>query len=260
MADVSKREMGWGEDARDDEVRVDAAGEVDIRTGDEGAIHRMSVFVFEWPIRLWHWLMVLILIVLGVTGWLIFDPLPSTPGEASDNYLMGYIRFIHFGAGYLLAIAFLFRVYWAFVGNHHAREAFLPPVHKAWWWKGMANMAGWYFFTTKEPRKWVGHNPLAQISMFIFLLFMVFMIFTGFALYSEGAGAGSWQSTWFGWVIPLFGQSQDVRVWHHLGLWGLIIFATLHVYTAVREDIMSRQSMISTMISGERMFKDDRAA
>ena len=27
---------------------------------------------------------------------------------------------------------------------------------------------------------------------------------------------------------------------------------------AVREDIMSRQSIISTMVSGERMFKDNR--
>ena len=29
-----------------------------------------------------------------------------------------------------------------------------------------------------------------------------------------------------------------------------------HVYVAIREDIMSRQSLISTMISGYRMFKD----
>jgi Ni/Fe-hydrogenase 1 B-type cytochrome subunit len=32
----------------------------------------------------------------------------------------------------------------------------------------------------------------------------------------------------------------------------------LHVYTAIREDVVSRQSLISTMISGWRLFKDDR--
>jgi len=37
-----------------------------------------------------------------------------------------------------------------------------------------------------------------------------------------------------------------------------VIFIVMHVYAALREDIMSRQSLISTMISGERMFKDDR--
>ncbi|MDR3494886.1 MAG: Ni/Fe-hydrogenase, b-type cytochrome subunit, partial [Ancalomicrobiaceae bacterium] len=34
--------------------------------------------------------------------------------------------------------------------------------------------------------------------------------------------------------------------------------AMLHIYAAIREDIMSRQTMISTMISGERQFRDDR--
>jgi Ni/Fe-hydrogenase 1 B-type cytochrome subunit len=31
----------------------------------------------------------------------------------------------------------------------------------------------------------------------------------------------------------------------------------IHVYVAIREDIMSRQSIISSMISGWRNFKDD---
>lgn len=249
-----KRDLGWVEDVQTDTI----SGEVQVITGDEGAIRRLSVFVFEWPIRVWHWIIVLLLIVLGVSGYLIASPLPSPSGEASASFVMGYIRFVHFTSGYLLAVAFLFRVYWAFVGNHHAREAFVVPVHRASWWDGLANMAAWYVFAMREPRKWVGHNPLAQISMFIFMLYLVFMIATGFALYGEGKGAGSWADRLFGWVIPLFGQSQDVRTWHHLGLWALVIFATLHIYTAIREDIMSRQSMISTMISGERMFKDDR--
>jgi Ni,Fe-hydrogenase I cytochrome b subunit len=35
------------------------------------------------------------------------------PGEASDHYLMGYIRFAHFAAGYMLAVGLLGRAYWA---------------------------------------------------------------------------------------------------------------------------------------------------
>ena len=86
------------------------------------------------------------------------------------------------------------------------------------------------------------------------------MIVTGFALYGEGTGMGSWQYTMFSsWVIPLFGQSQDVHTWHHLGLWVIVSFVIVHIYAAVREDIMSRQSIVSTMISGHRTFKDDRA-
>jgi Ni/Fe-hydrogenase 1 B-type cytochrome subunit len=59
----------------------------------------------------------------------------------------------------------------------------------------------------------------------------------------------------FGWVIPLMGQSQDVHTWHRMGMWSMVIFVTLHVYAAIREDIMGRQSIVSTMISGFRTFK-----
>jgi Ni/Fe-hydrogenase 1 B-type cytochrome subunit len=90
---------------------------------------------------------------------------------------------------------------------------------------------------------------------FGFFLFSLFMVCTGFALYGEGTQAGSWAHTLFGWVIPLFGQSQDVHTWHHVGLWVMVCFVILHVYAAIREDIMGRQSIVSTMISGYRTFK-----
>ena len=88
---------------------------------------------------------------------------------------------------------------------------------------------------------------------------LVFMIVTGFAPYGEGTGMGAWQYEWFSaWVIPLMGQSQDVHIWHHLMMWAIVCFVIIHVYVAIREDIMSRQSLIGTMISGWRMFKDSR--
>jgi len=70
-----------------------------------------SVYVFEAPVRIWHWINALAITVLAVTGYLIGSPLPTQPGEASANYLMGYIRFAHFAAGYLLAVGILGRLY-----------------------------------------------------------------------------------------------------------------------------------------------------
>ncbi len=84
------------------------------------------------------------------------------------------------------------------------------------------------------------------------------MIFTGFALYAEGAGQGSWQDALFGWLIPLFGNTQLLHSWHHLGMYWIVLFVIVHIYVAFREDIMSRQSIISTMVSGHRLFKDNR--
>lgn len=219
-----------------------------------------AVYVYEAPLRLWHWVNALAITVLCLSGYFIGSPLPTVPGEASDNYLMGYIRFAHFAAGYVLAIGFLFRVYWAIMGNHHARQLFAPSLFSGEFWGGVMHEIKWYLFMAREPRKYIGHNPLAVLVMhFLFLWMLVFMIVTGFALYGEGTGMGSWQYEMFSsWVIPLMGQSQDVHTWHHVVMWAIIIFVMIHIYVAIREDIMSRQSIVSTMISGWRMFKDNR--
>lgn len=221
-----------------------------------------AVYVYEAPMRIWHWINALAIVVLAVSGYFIGSPLPTMPGEASDSFVMGYIRFAHFAAGYILAIGFLFRVYWAIVGNEHAHQMFMPSLFSGSYWSGVWHEMKWYLFLEREPRKYVGHNPLAVLVMHLVMVWgLLFMILTGFALYGEGTGMGSWQYEWFSsWIIPLFGQSQDVHTWHHLVMWVIICFVIVHVYAAIREDIMSRQSMISTMISGWRMFRDNREA
>lgn len=227
---------------------------------DESAVAQAasikSVYVYQAPVRVWHWVNALSLVVLATTGYFIGSPLPTQPGEASANYLMGYIRFAHFAAGYVFAVGLLGRLYWAFVGNHHARELFTLPVFSGAYWREVLTMLKWYAFLIPLPSRYVGHNPLARGAMFGFLFLSVLMAFTGFAMYGEGTQAGSWAHRVFGWVIPLMGQSQDVHTWHHLGMWGVVIFVVLHVYAAIREDIMGRQSMVSTMISGYRTFKN----
>ncbi len=215
-----------------------------------------SVYVYEAPVRLWHWVNALAITVLAITGYLIGRPLPTVAGEASDHFVMGYIRFAHFAAGYLLAVGLLGRIYWAIVGNAHARELFTLPLLSRAYWREVLTMLKWYAFLVPQPNQYVGHNPMARLAMFVgYLLVTLFMVCTGFALYGEGAQAGSWQERLFGWVIPLMGQSQDVHTWHRMGMWSLVIFVILHVYAAVREDIMGRQSIVSTMISGFRTFK-----
>ncbi|UIF88133.1 Ni/Fe-hydrogenase, b-type cytochrome subunit [Cupriavidus sp. UYPR2.512] len=206
-----------------------------------------SVYVYEAPVRIWHWLNALSITVLCVTGYFIGQPLLTMPGEASAHYLMGYI----------MAVGMFARAYWALVGNHHAKKLFWVPMFQKTYWREVFNMLRWYLFLIPKPNQYVGHNPLARLAMFgFYLMFSNFMLLTGFALYGEGAQMGSWQERLFGWVIPLFGQSQDVHTWHRLGMWGIVTFVLLHIYAAIREDIMGRQSIVSTMISGHRTFKE----
>lgn len=235
----------------------------DITGIDEAAVAASprihAVYVYEAPVRLWHWVNALAIVVLCVTGYFIGAPLPSMPGEASDHYLMGYIRFTHFAAGYVLAIGLLGRAYWALVGNHHARELFTLPVLRAAYWKEVFAMAAWYLFLRPRPSQYVGHNPMSRLAMFFgYFLLTLFMITTGFALYGEGTLEGSWAHTLFtSWVIEAFGgNSQTVHTWHRLGMWAMVCFVIMHIYAAIREDIMGRQSMVSTMISGYRTFKE----
>lgn len=223
----------------------------------EATVAITAAYVYEAPVRIWHWINAAAIVVLAVTGYLIGSPIATRPGEASANFAMGYIRFAHFSAAYIFAVGMLGRIYWAIVGNSHARELFYVPIFQRAYWREVGAMLRWYAFISPRPNRYVGHNPLARFAMFfVFILTSFFMIVTGFALYSQGTQAGSWQDRLFGWIIPLFGQAQDVHTWHHLGMWAIIAFVIVHVYAAIREDIMSRQSVVSTMISGYRTFKD----
>jgi len=216
-----------------------------------------SIYVYQAPVRLWHWVMTLAMMVLVTTGLLIAYPPPSVNGEASAHFLFGYIRFAHFTAGYTLAVAWLLRIYWAFVGNDYARQLFLVPVWSKPWWGEFFNDVRRYLFIKDKVLRYAGHNPLAQVAMFLMAgLGSLFMICTGFALYSEGAGKGSWADKVFGWVIPAFGQSQDVHTFHHLGMWIIVTFFIVHLYMVIRQDITTRETVISAMINGYRTFKD----
>jgi Ni/Fe-hydrogenase 1 B-type cytochrome subunit len=217
----------------------------------------LSVYTYEAPVRIWHWVTAALIVVLSVTGYFIGAPLPTQPGEASANYLMGYIRFAHFAAGYLFAIALLGRIYWALVGNSHSRELFWVPIFTGAYWKEVWETAMWYALIGPHPKRVMGRSPLARLAMFlIFLLPCLFMIITGFALYAEGTLRGSWADRLFGWVTPLFGQSQDVHTWHHLGMWIIICFMLIHMYLAIREDIMGKSTLVDSMISGYQTIKE----
>ncbi len=219
--------------------------------------HSEPVYVFEAPVRIWHWVHALSIVVLAVTGYLIANPLPSIGGEASEHFLMGNLRLIHFIAGYVFTIGFAVRIYWAFVGNKYSREILYFPFWRGAWWRSVYEEIKYYLFLRGRTPRSLGHNPLAHVAMWLFNTVLgLFMIITGFALYSEGLGLGSWADTWFGWAIPLLGGSQSVRMWHILGMWLFIAFSIIHIYMAIRADIMRMQSSVSTMISGWRTYRD----
>ncbi|MDH5415388.1 MAG: cytochrome b/b6 domain-containing protein, partial [Flavobacteriaceae bacterium] len=86
------------------------------------------VMVWELPVRIFHWLNVLSIFVLVVTGFLIANP-PAllSSAEATNLHSFGIVRFIHFTAAYIFFFVMILRIYWAFVGNRFSSwRAFWP--------------------------------------------------------------------------------------------------------------------------------------
>jgi Ni/Fe-hydrogenase 1 B-type cytochrome subunit len=80
-------------------------------------VHK-EVYVWQLPVRFYHWINALCIVVLSVTGYLIGRPLAITSGaEASFSYWFGTVRFIHFVTAFIFFFNFVYRIYWGFVGN-----------------------------------------------------------------------------------------------------------------------------------------------
>ena len=215
------------------------------------------VFVWELPVRIYHWLNALTILLLCVTGYLIGNP-PAllSSAEASDLYLFGWIRFIHFASAYIFFFNFVFRIYWGFVGNKYADwKNFIPTSKK--FFKEMWEVLKIDIFLQKgKDHLSVGHNALAGfIYFFTFIAFMVQCI-TGFGLYS--AMSDWWFADLFVGVSSIFGHDEfALRNWHHATMWFFIVFVIVHVYLVFYHDYVEGRGEISSMGGGWKFIEEE---
>ena len=93
----------------------------------------MRVYVWEWPVRVCHWLIAGSIAVLSVTGLYIANPSMITTGVATQRSLMGLVKLIHYSTAIVFGIAVISRIWWMFVGNNYARwDKFVPARRKRW--------------------------------------------------------------------------------------------------------------------------------
>jgi Ni/Fe-hydrogenase 1 B-type cytochrome subunit len=210
---------------------------------------RYYVYVWEFPVRLFHWLNALCVVVLAVTGYLIGNPLAvQSSAEASQMYWFGTVRFIHFLTAWIWIAVAILRVYWGFVGNEYVRyKNFLPRTKEQWKEVGMVLRCDivqiWRGVSSS-----IGHNPLAGLSYTIAFGAFLFQVFTGLGMYS--AMSSNWFVDLFAWVIPLFGGDHIVRLWHHLAMWFFVVFVIVHVYLSAYHDYVEATGTISSMVGG----------
>ena len=215
-------------------------------------------YVYQFPVRLWHWTMAVSIGVLVITGYIIGLPWHSITGDATYLFYMGYTRMAHFIAGSVVVIGLFSRTIYAFFGNRYSRVIFVIPFWRKEWWQDLWQDIRWYLFLNKAPAVHMGHNPLAQLGMFACILFLFLMSFTGIAIYQEEAT--HWFFEPFRFMIDLAyatgGNTLDLHNWHRLGMKLVVGFVIVHIYMVFREEIMGRTTLVSTMFSGYREIRD----
>lgn len=214
------------------------------------------VYVWEIPVRLYHWLNAFSLVVLCVTGYLIGSPLAiQRSTEAYTSYWFGTVRFIHFLFAYIFFFNFLFRIYWGFAGNRYANWKNFIPYRKKQWKEIKQVMAVDVLQADNQPIETIGHNAVAGMTYFMTFLAFLFQCLTGFGLYA--AMSKSWFAKMFAWIIPVMGGDFAVRQWHHVFMWFFILFALVHVYIVFYHDYVEGRGEISSMGSGWKFIEKD---
>jgi Ni/Fe-hydrogenase b-type cytochrome subunit len=214
------------------------------------------VYLWEWPIRVMHWIAALCIVVLTITGLYIGKPYFITSGEASAHFLMGWMRFFHFAAAGLLVMTAIVRGYWLFMGNKYERLRALFPVRSRDW-VNLFRMVKFYLMIRPERAPhYLGHNPLQQLSYTGVYLLGAVMVITGFALYGQSDPNGFFYAA-FNWIGTLMGGMPVVRFIHHVLTWAFLIFIPIHVYLAIRADQLERTGVISSIVSGGRFVPAD---
>jgi Ni/Fe-hydrogenase 1 B-type cytochrome subunit len=208
------------------------------------------VYVWQRPIRIFHWINAASITVLFLTGIYIADPFLTAIGEPYKVSVMGWVRQVHFISAFVFLVSFLWRIYWFYVGNEFARSGF-PFVWRRSWWSDLFHQA-WDYLRGDFGSPHLGHNALAGLTYTIFVIGLGWgQILTGFALYSESNPGGFWDGL-VGWVIPLLGGSFRTHMWHHLFAWGFAVFAILHVYIVLLDAHQYRNGLVSAMITGRK--------
>jgi cytochrome b len=121
------------------------------------------VLVWDLPVRLFHWLM-----VLSFAGaWLTAE---------TERW-----RLLHVTLGYTLGGLVAFRLVWGLVGSRHARFSdFVRGPKSVLRYLG-ALLRG-------EPEHHVGHNPAGALAIVAMLAFSALIVGSGWALYNDIGG------------------------------------------------------------------------
>jgi len=197
-------------------------------------------------LRLFHWMFALSIVVLVVTGFYINTPWTNTTIEGSTSWLMTWMRFTHFVAGYVFSAAIIIRLFLYIFGNAQERIWDVLPLTKrnlVNFWKTLQL----YIYVSDEHDDRLGHNVLAGMTYIITVVAAVFQIISGFYLFFPEVAFLQ------GWGLAIFGNQQWSRFVHHILMWWFMIFALIHIYLCIWNTAKHPEGIITSIFTGNKI-------
>jgi Ni/Fe-hydrogenase 1 B-type cytochrome subunit len=215
------------------------------------------VYVWEIPVRVYHWINAFAILGLAITGYVIGDPpaLQSST-EASFSYWFGTVRYVHFILAYIFFFNFIIRLYWGFFGNRFANWKNYIPYSKRQWKDMWHILKVDILMISCEDNPNLGHNALASFTYFLTFLAFLVQVFTGFGMYSGMSHA--WLPSLFAWVPSMLGGDIPTRDLHHIMMWFFILFAVVHIYLVFYHDYIEKNGITSSMIGGWKFQEEGK--
>ncbi len=122
-------------------------------------------FVWELPVRIFHWLNVLCIIGLAALGIVLLNN--KALGISLEGKIL--IKTIHVYIGYFFIINLLMRFVWCFFSNKYSSLSGITPFTKQYFSSLKTYLVS---IKSKVPKQYLGHNPLGKL-MITFLFFML---------------------------------------------------------------------------------------
>ena len=174
--------------------------------------------VWDLPIRLFHWLLVLCII-----------------GSITSVNLGGNAMEWHAYFGYSVLTLLIFRMTWGFVGSTHARfSSFFPNREK------ILN-----YLKGKAPSV-LGHNPLGALSVFTLLIVLSVQALTGLFVDDEIAFQGPLAKYVPNSVVSILSQIHEGN---QVVIYTLI---AIHIAAIIYYKKFKGEDLITPMISGDK--------
>lgn len=168
------------------------------------------------PRRVYHWVNLICMIALGVSGAYIHRPF--TPG------LMGTMRYWHFVFMYIFGINLILRVYYALRDNGDWRKYLKPNIERE-----TLGLTFRHYVLYKHLPDGEEYRILQNVSYLALVILFFIQIITGVLLYdSEGRFTEQ--------MISFLGGINVIRQVHLFLLWIFIAFTIVHIYMAFTED------------------------